>query len=363
MSMYVMESAPGARAVINGRQVDYFCGCGYFGFQGHPELIEASCHATRQYGLGTGTSRLGYGNNQLLMSVEKNAAKFFDTEDALYYSSGYMGNSILLQGLSNDYDIIFADEEFHYSIKDGASIAGKRSHFGRVYVDAMVWCRQAGGDEDTLGWEYRAKVRVEGNNPGIRENHRTRWFEFYPEEEVNAAYNWFLGYTKILPTPDLLECALLRWKEATLDDRLKMVRALAASGRNVCLRRAAGLPEGENLRQTCLQELCDSPELAETVLEKSHHLYNFRSWFRNNEANLVRAPNGRFRLTRKAANKEVPFTTTSSSEIWDDFAEELINQLDVSLNVSSVKAVVVMPAGHRDNRRQGGYLRHGQSSL
>ena len=73
-------------------------GCGYFGLQGHPELIEAACQAVRKYGLGSATSRLGYGNNQLLLAVEKNAAKFFETESALYYSSGYMGNSILLQG-------------------------------------------------------------------------------------------------------------------------------------------------------------------------------------------------------------------------------------------------------------------------
>lgn len=120
-----MESAPGARAIIDGKQIDYFCGCGYFGFQGRRELIEAACRATCQYGLGSATSRLGYGNNPALLEVEKNAARFFGTQEALYYVSGYLGNSILLQGLSDDYDIIFIDRESHYSVFDGAALANK----------------------------------------------------------------------------------------------------------------------------------------------------------------------------------------------------------------------------------------------
>jgi glycine C-acetyltransferase/8-amino-7-oxononanoate synthase len=120
-----MESAPGAKAIINSKEVDYFCGCGYFGFHGHRELIEAACQSVQSYGLGSATSRLGYGDNPALLSVERNAAKFFETEDALYFASGYIGNSILLQGLSDDYDIIFVDAESHYSIRDGAAIADK----------------------------------------------------------------------------------------------------------------------------------------------------------------------------------------------------------------------------------------------
>jgi len=123
--MQVMQSAPGPKAIIDGKDVDYFCGCGYFGFQGHRELIEAACQAVQSYGLGSATSRLGYGTNPALLSVEQNAAKFFETEDTLYYASGYLGNSILLQGLSDDYDIIFLDAESHYSIRDGAAIADK----------------------------------------------------------------------------------------------------------------------------------------------------------------------------------------------------------------------------------------------
>ncbi|NQT14705.1 MAG: pyridoxal phosphate-dependent aminotransferase family protein [Planctomycetes bacterium] len=123
--MHVMQSPPGARTVIDGREVDYFCGCGYYGLHGHPELIEAACTAARKYGIGSATSRWGLGNNPVLLEVEKNAAEFFATESALYYVSGYLGNSILLQGLRDDYDVVFVDAQSHYSVLDAASVANK----------------------------------------------------------------------------------------------------------------------------------------------------------------------------------------------------------------------------------------------
>lgn len=120
-----MESAPGPRAIINGKEVDYFCGTSYYGLHAHPELIKAACEATKKFGIGSATSRSGFGNNPVLLEVEERAANFFEKESALYYVSGYLGNSILLQGLRDKYDIIYADQESHYSVMDGASMARK----------------------------------------------------------------------------------------------------------------------------------------------------------------------------------------------------------------------------------------------
>lgn len=123
--MHLMQQPPSATTLIDGQEVDYFCGTGYFGLHGNPHLINAACDAVKQYGLGTGTSRAGYGNNPVLIDVEQKAAQFFEAERALYFVSGYLGNAILLQGLSEHYDIIFADAESHYSVFDGAAIAQK----------------------------------------------------------------------------------------------------------------------------------------------------------------------------------------------------------------------------------------------
>jgi 8-amino-7-oxononanoate synthase len=123
--MYLMEGPPGARVVVNGKEVDYFCGTGYFGLQGHPELVRAACNSVQKYGIGSATSRFGYGDNPVLLEVEERAATFFGTERALYYVSGYLGNAILLQGLCEKYDTIFIDEASHYSVLDGAYTARK----------------------------------------------------------------------------------------------------------------------------------------------------------------------------------------------------------------------------------------------
>ncbi|MBN1508751.1 MAG: serine hydrolase [Sedimentisphaerales bacterium] len=221
--------------------------------------------------------------------------------------------------------------------RDANPIRGKRSHFGRVYTDVLVWCQQGGGEADSLGWEYRAKLRISGDDPGLREDHRTRWFPLQPQEQVEAAYAWFRDGVGIQPGADLLECALLHWENATAENRMKMIRALAGSGRNECLRRAATLPEAEGIRQTMVRELCDGPELADAVLERSAHLFRFRSWFKDNESSLVPAGDGRFKLTKKAEKAEVPVTTASSSEIWMYLAAELVSRLVESVELTGGK--------------------------
>lgn len=123
--MHVMESPPGAKAVIDGREVDYFCGCGYYDFHGRPEIVAAACDAVERYGTGSATARTGHGNNPVLLEVEARAATFFGAESALYYVSGYLGNTILLQGLRDDYDVVFVDRGSHDSVLDATRLAGK----------------------------------------------------------------------------------------------------------------------------------------------------------------------------------------------------------------------------------------------
>ncbi|MBN2210230.1 MAG: pyridoxal phosphate-dependent aminotransferase family protein [Sedimentisphaerales bacterium] len=122
---FLMQSPPGPRVRMNDKDVDYFCGCCYLGLNAYPDMVEAACRAARTYGIGCGTSRAGHGNNPVLLDVEARAARFFQAEAALYYVSGYLGMLILLQGLSEDYDVIFCDAASHYSVRTAAAAAGK----------------------------------------------------------------------------------------------------------------------------------------------------------------------------------------------------------------------------------------------
>lgn len=114
----MLESPPGAEVVINGRRLIYFGGTGYFGLQGHPEVIQAGIEAFRQYGLHVATSRIGFGVNPIFLALEKKIAEFFGTEEAVYLASGYLTNLVLVQGLNELYEKIFIDELAHFSLKD-----------------------------------------------------------------------------------------------------------------------------------------------------------------------------------------------------------------------------------------------------
>ena len=119
-----IETSVGSRVIIDGRERDYFAGCGYLGLQNHPELLAAAADALQRYGLGTATSRGGYGEHPVYVALEEMAARYFGAEAALYYVTAYLGNTILLQGLRGEYDRIFMDDASHFSVRDSVQIAG-----------------------------------------------------------------------------------------------------------------------------------------------------------------------------------------------------------------------------------------------
>lgn len=144
--MPVMESAPGARARIDGREVLYFAGTGYLGLQGDPRVVEAGCAALREFGLHPATTRSGFGETPLLQAVEQRAALFFGTESARYFVSGYAGMAILAQGAVGGADLVLADEWLHHAGHDAAALIGA----------PLVRFRH--GDADDL----RARLRARG---------------------------------------------------------------------------------------------------------------------------------------------------------------------------------------------------------
>lgn len=119
-----MESPLGARMMIGGREVDYYCGTSYFCLHGHPEVIEAACAATRQYGMGPGT--LAY--MQVYADLQDRLRDWFGTQEVVYMISGYTSPMALLQGLRDDFDIILMDSAIHYSTRDAIPTLGKPIH-------------------------------------------------------------------------------------------------------------------------------------------------------------------------------------------------------------------------------------------
>lgn len=123
---FILDSSFGPEIVYSGKKYINFCGCNYLGLQNHPELILAGQEAYRKYGISTaGVSRYLDVFTHSMLDVERNTAKFFDTESGLYFVSGYMTNMVGVMGLSEKFDVIFIDAVSHYSMKDAALLAEK----------------------------------------------------------------------------------------------------------------------------------------------------------------------------------------------------------------------------------------------
>ena len=171
-----IETSVGSRVIIDGRERDYFAGCGYLGLQNHPELLAAAADALQRYGLGTATSRGGYGEHPVYVALEELAARYFGAEAALYYVTAYLGNTILLQGLRGEYDRIFMDDASHFSVRDSVQIAG-------VPVTSFRHL-----DPDDLAAQLRGQLR-----PG--------------ERPLVISDGVFPISGEIAPAPDYLRCA------------------------------------------------------------------------------------------------------------------------------------------------------------
>ena len=126
--MAVMQSPPGPETVIDGRRYLYFVGTGYLGLQGHPEMIRAAADAAGEYGIGSATSRAGFGDTPPLLDVERLAAKFFGSQKAFYFVSGYLGNEILARLIRPHVDAVFVDRGSHYCVVEAAHLIGKPVH-------------------------------------------------------------------------------------------------------------------------------------------------------------------------------------------------------------------------------------------
>lgn len=137
MELY-MESPVGPRTIFNGREVDYFSGCGYLGLQSHPVVVQAAVNALQRYGLSTATSRGSYGEHPEYTAFERQACDYFGAGRVIYFASGYLGMSILTQATGRLYDHIFIDSSAHFSLWDAAQATNRPiTPFPHCQVDRL----------------------------------------------------------------------------------------------------------------------------------------------------------------------------------------------------------------------------------
>ncbi len=96
----------------------------YLGLAGDPAL-KAAIHAAIERGVpvGSGGSRLLRGNQDEHETLEEEAARFFGSEAALYFSTGFAANSALVSTLPQKGDLIVYDALIHASAHEGMRLA------------------------------------------------------------------------------------------------------------------------------------------------------------------------------------------------------------------------------------------------
>ncbi len=99
---------------------------------------------------GSGGSRLLRGNDAEHEALEAEAARFFRTDAALYFSSGYAANLALFGALPQRGDLVVHDALIHASVHDGLRLGRADSvavahNDAQAFDDAIGAWRRAGG--------------------------------------------------------------------------------------------------------------------------------------------------------------------------------------------------------------------------
>ncbi|MFQ5456513.1 MAG: 8-amino-7-oxononanoate synthase, partial [Nitrospirota bacterium] len=118
-----IEKRRSSRIVIDGKEMILLSSNDYLGLSDHPELIKAAIKAAKEYGIGTGASRLLSGNLSLHNELENRIAQFKETEASLVFSTGYMANIGIISTIMKEKDLIIGDRLNHASIVDGCKLS------------------------------------------------------------------------------------------------------------------------------------------------------------------------------------------------------------------------------------------------
>ena len=112
----------------------------YLGLTFDTRVIDGALKGTKQYGTGSGGSRLVSGTFPLFIELERSLAKFKNTEKALVFNTGYMANVGTISAVADKNTIIFSDALNHASIIDGCRLSrGAVKAYSHCDVDELKY--------------------------------------------------------------------------------------------------------------------------------------------------------------------------------------------------------------------------------
>ncbi|MGN6268353.1 MAG: 8-amino-7-oxononanoate synthase [Sphingomonas sp.] len=123
----------------------------YLALAGSPRLAQAARHALDAgAAIGSGGSRLLRGNHAEHEALEAEAARFFGSEAALFFSTGFAANACLFATVPQRGDLIVYDALSHASVHEGLRLARAEHrpfahNDAQATDDAIAAWRRAGG--------------------------------------------------------------------------------------------------------------------------------------------------------------------------------------------------------------------------
>lgn len=139
------------RRALAARTGHDFASNDYLGLAGSAEMRGIVADAlARGVPVGAGGSRLLRGNHDEHEALEADAAAWFGSEAALYFSTGFAANGGIFAALPGDGDLVVYDELIHASAHDGmrlgrATRAAVDHNRADAFADAIADWRRNGG--------------------------------------------------------------------------------------------------------------------------------------------------------------------------------------------------------------------------
>ena len=123
-NIVMKEIISGTEAVVNGRPTILAGSNNYLGLSFDSDCIDAACNAARKEGTGTTGSRMANGTFAGHLALEQELAEYFDRQNAIVFSTGYIANLAMLSTLVGHGEVILLDADCHASIYDGCRLGG-----------------------------------------------------------------------------------------------------------------------------------------------------------------------------------------------------------------------------------------------
>lgn len=118
-----VESAPGPRIRLDGRDVLLVCSNDYLGLAQDPRVRAAAADFAERWGAGAGASRLVSGNLAPHRELEQQLAAFKGSEACVLFGSGFLANTGVIAALAGPGEVVLSDALNHASIVDGCRLA------------------------------------------------------------------------------------------------------------------------------------------------------------------------------------------------------------------------------------------------